>query len=83
MVVQAGLYLRRYEFPEPQHHADLVGLDAVEAGKAPEHERDQDDQGDAAPAEIARQHVAQPVLAAAEEFFQIGRPRSAARWLRS
>ena len=33
--------------------------------------------------EIAGHHVTQPVLAAAQEFFQIGWPRSAARWLRS
>ena len=76
MIVQPRLHLAD-ELAEAQHDAELVGLDAEEAGKAPQRDRHQRDQRDAAAAEIARQQAAQPVLAAAQEFFQIGRPRAA------
>ena len=78
VIVQARLHLAD-ELAEPQHDAELVGLDAEEAGKAPEHDRRQRDQRDAAAAEIAGQQAAQPVLAPAQEFLEIGRLRPARR----
>ena len=74
MIVQAGLHLAD-ELAEAQHHAEFVGLDAEEAGQAPQRDERQRDQRDAAAAEIARQQAAQLVLAAAQEFFEIGRLR--------
>ena len=73
MIVQSRLHLAG-ELAEAQHHAELIGLDAEEAGKAPEHDSDQRNQRDAAAAEIAGQKAAQPVLAPAQKFFEIGRP---------
>ena len=77
MIVEARLHVA-HEFAEAQHDAEFVGLDAEEAGKAPQRDRGQRDQRDAAAAEIARQQAAQPVLAAAQEFFEIGRLRAPA-----
>ncbi len=78
MIVQSRLHFAR-EFAEAQHHAELVGLDSKEAGKSPEHDHSQRDQGDTPATEVAGQYAAQPILAAAQKFFEIGRPRSA--WL--
>ena len=47
MVVQAGRRLAG-KFAEAQHHAELVGLDAEEAGHAPQHQRGERDQREAA-----------------------------------
>ncbi len=54
VIVEPRLHLA-HELAEAQHHAELVGLDAEEAGKAPQHDGDERDQRDAAAAEIARQ----------------------------
>ena len=67
MIVEAGLHLAD-EFAEPQHYAELVGLDAEESGKAPQCDGGERDQRNAAAAEIARQETAQHALAAAEKF---------------
>ena len=74
MIVQTRLDLA-HEFAEAQHHAELVGFDAEEAGKPPQHDGGERNQRDAAATEIARHEAAQLVLAAAQEFFEIGRPR--------
>ena len=76
MIVQARLHLA-HELAEAQHHAELIGLDAEEAGKSPQRDGNERNKRDAAAAEIARHQGAQLVLAAAQEFFEIGRPRPA------
>src|SRR5271166_1510409 len=64
-------------FAETQHHAELVGLNAEEAGQSPDGNRGKHDQCEPLAAEIpARQHVAQLVLAAAQKLLEIGRCRS-------
>ena len=75
MIIKAGLHLT-HEFAEPQHHAELVGFDPEKAGEAPEHDRCERNQSDAAAAEIAGHQSAQPVLAAAQKFFDIWRFRA-------
>ena len=72
MVIEAGLHLA-HELAEAQHYADFIRLDFEKAGKAPQRHDRQRDQRNAAAAEIARQQGAQPVLAAAQEFFEVGR----------
>src|SRR5262249_58503958 len=58
---------------EGTHRAERVGIDAVEAGEAPDRDRGQHDDREALAAEVAaRQHGAQLVLAAPQEFFEIG-----------
>jgi hypothetical protein len=65
VIVQSRLHLA-HVFAEAQHHAELVGLDAKEARKAPDRHRGQHDQAQALGAEAAaRKHRAQPVLATA------------------
>ncbi len=82
MVVQAGLHLA-HDLAEAQHDAEFVRLDAEETGEAPQRDRRQRQQREALAAEIAaRQHAAQFVLAAAQDFLEIRRCR-AARRLRS
>src|SRR5262249_57848921 len=67
---------------EAQHAAELVGLHEVDARADPEHEGDDRDQERAASAEAAARHDgAQLVLAAAQEFLEVG--RSGARRLRT
>ena len=78
VIVQPRHHLAR-ELAEPQHDAELIGLDPEEAGKAPEYDYRQRDQRDAAAAEIAGQQAAQPVLALAQQFLEIGRLRPARR----
>ena len=86
MIIQPGLHLAD-EFAEAQHHADLVRLDAKEPGEGPQNDRRQRDQGEAAAAEIAGHQSAQPVLAAAQKFFEVGgrsprsRPPRAPGWV--
>jgi hypothetical protein len=75
VVVEAGLHFT-LELAEPQHHAELVGLDAEESGKAPQRDGGERNQRDAAAAEIARQQAAQPILAAAEKLLKVGRLRT-------
>ena len=61
---------------EAQHRAELVRLDLEEAREAPHQQRGDHDQQDAAAAEIAaRQHAFQLVLAAAQQFLEVGRRR--------
>ena len=81
VIVQSRLHLAG-ELAEAKHHAELVGLDAKEAGKAPEHHGNERNQSDTAAAEIAGQEAAQPVLASAQKLLQIGRSRPASRLLR-
>ena len=57
MIIQTGPDFA-HEFTEAQHHAELVGLDTEEAGETPQHEGSDDNQHDAAAAEIARQKAA-------------------------
>ncbi len=79
VIVQSRFHLA-HGGAEAQHHAELVGLDAEEAGKQPDGDRGQHDEGKPLAAEAAaRQHRAQLVLAAAQKFLEIGRRR--ARWL--
>ncbi len=58
---------------EAQHDPDLVGLDPVEAAGQPDHQdRDQDDGDPGAGAEPAGQDAAEAVLAAPQQFLEIG-----------
>src|SRR6266571_5104764 len=76
MIIKPGLHLAD-EFAEAEHHAELVRLDAEEAGETPQGDGRQRDQRETATAEIAGQQAAQPVLAGAQKFFEVGRsPRS-------
>src|ERR1700722_17783119 len=75
MIVKARLHLAHI-FAEAQHHSDLVGLDAEETRKAPQRNGSERDQHNAPAAEISRNKAAQPVLAAAQKFFKIGRSRA-------
>src|SRR3954449_12863451 len=62
---------------EPQHDAELFGLDAEKSGQAPDRKRCDQQQRDAHAAEIAAwQNLLQLVLAASEQILQIRRPRS-------
>ena len=75
MIVQARLH-RAHMLAEAQHDAEFFGLDAEESGQSPDHQRDEQDDRDAHAAEIAAgQQLLQPVLAAAQKVFEIGRPR--------
>ena len=79
MVIQARLHLAHF-LAEAQHHAELVRLDLEEAGEAPQRDRRQSEQREALAAHIAAgQHAPQFVLAAAEDFLEIGRLRAAWR----
>src|SRR5262245_62616940 len=61
---------------EAQHHAKLFGLHAEEAGKAPDRQRAEQDHRDAHAAEMAaRQELLHLVLAAAQQIFEVRRPR--------
>ncbi len=76
MVIQSGLHLA-HVLAEAQHHAELVRLDPEEAGETPQRDGREAEQREALAAEIAaRQHAAQFVLAAAEDFLQIRRRRA-------
>ena len=75
MIVQAGLY-GAHMLAEAQHDAEFFGLDAEEAGQAPDRQRADQDQRDAHAAEMsAWQQLLQPVLAAAQKILKIRRPR--------
>jgi hypothetical protein len=52
MIIQPRLHLA-HELAEAEHDTELIGLDAEEPGKAPQHDRGNRDQGEAAAAEIA------------------------------
>ncbi len=61
-----------------QHDADLVGEHAIKTARQPDHDDGEDDDGDpGAGAEPARQQPPKPVLAPAQHFLEIGRPRHA------
>ena len=76
MIVQAGLH-GAHMLAEAQHHAELFGLHAEEAGQAPDRERAEQHQGDAHAAEMsARQQLLHLVLAAAQQVFKIRRARA-------
>ena len=75
MVVQARLDLA-YCLAEAQHNAQFVRLDPEKAGKSPKRQHAKRDESEAASAEIAAgQHAPQFVLAAAQDFLEIGRRR--------
>ena len=75
MIVQAGLGVAHI-LAEAQHDAEFFGLHPIEAGQSPDRHGAQQDQRDADAAEIAAgQQLLQPVLAAAQKVFKIGRPR--------
>ena len=77
MVVEAGLR-RAVVCAEAQHDALLVGQDPVEAARQPQHDNDGNDEPDPGrAAEPARQEAPEAVLAAPQNFFEIGRLRSA------
>jgi hypothetical protein len=76
VIVQSRLHLA-HVFAEAQHHAELVGIDAEKAGKAPDRDRGEHNQAQALAAETtARQHGAQPILAAAQKFLEVWRCRA-------
>src|SRR5262245_43740302 len=61
---------------EAQHHPQFFGLHAEEAGEAPDRQRADQDQRDAHAAEMAaRQQLLHLVLAAAQQIFEVRRPR--------
>ena len=75
MVVQARLDLA-YCLAEAQHNAQLIRLDPEKAGKTPKRDHAKHYESETASAEIAaRQHAPQFVLAATQDFLQIGRRR--------
>src|SRR6202035_110925 len=78
MIIQPRLDLA-HELAKAQHDAKLIGLDAEEAGKSPQRDGNKRNERDAAAAEIARHQATQLVLAAAQEVFEIGRPRPPGR----
>src|SRR6185312_12035096 len=76
VIVKARLNLADL-LAEAQHDADLVRLDAEEAGDAPQHDGAERDQRKAAAAEIAaRQHAPQLVLAPAQQLLEVRRRRT-------
>src|SRR4029079_8559087 len=75
MVVEARLDFTDL-LAEAQHDADLVRLDAEEPGHAPQHDRAERDQGEAAAAHVAAgQGAPELVLAAAQQILEIRRRR--------
>jgi hypothetical protein len=73
MKVEAGLGVT-HVFAEAKHHTKLIRIDTKESGKSPDNDREQNDQGNPSLAEVApRKRGPQPVLATAQEFFEIGR----------
>src|SRR5262249_122543 len=75
MIVEARLH-GAHMLAEAQHHAELFGLHAEEAGEAPDRQRADQDQRDAHAAEMAaRQAVLHLVLAAAQQILKVRRPR--------
>src|SRR5262249_16600581 len=75
MVVQTGLDLAHFP-AEAEDNAQLIRLDPDKPGKSPYADHAKRDKSKTASAEIAAgQHVPQFILAAAEDFFQIGRRR--------
>src|SRR4029077_9032432 len=67
---------RAHMLAEAQHDAEFFGLDAEEAGQAPDRQRADHDQRDPHAAEVtAGQQLLQPVLAAAQEVLKVRRPR--------
>ena len=85
MIVQAGLH-GAHMLAEAQHDAEFFRLHAEETGQSPDRQRANQHQRDAHAAEMsARQKLLQPVLAAPQKVFQVGRPwpdrlRTAAPW---
>src|SRR5690606_2961991 len=73
--VQAGLGDFRLRLAEAQLDRELIrlhGVDRLEQPERHEHERDEGEHGRAG-APAARQRAAQPVLAAPDDVFQVGR----------
>src|SRR5262249_35149573 len=71
MIVQAGLRVA-IDLAEPQHDADLFGLNDKEPGQAPQGYGDEDDEDDALATQSTWQDRPQPILAAAEKLLEIG-----------
>ena len=59
--------------PPAQHHALLVGLDAVEAGQQPDAEHDDEEQDEAAAPAHTRHKSAEAILPTPEHLFEIWR----------
>src|SRR5664279_5088869 len=79
MVIQSGLHLA-HDLAETENDAEFVRFDPEEAGETPERDRRQREHRETLAAEIAaRQHAAQFVLAAAQDFLEIRRLRSTRR----
>src|SRR6266536_1047738 len=73
VIIEPGLHIADV-FAESQHDAELVGLDAEEAGKSPQRENAEQDQHGAPTAEAsARQHAPELVLAAAQQLLEVRR----------
>src|SRR6266536_2695084 len=73
VIIEPGLHIADV-FAEPQHDAELVGLDPEEAGKSPQRQHGERDQRKAAAAETpARQHGPELVLAAAQQLLEVRR----------
>ena len=73
MIIEPGLG-RAVVGAKAQHDPDLVGQHTIEAACQPDHEDGEDDDGDpGAGAEPARHQAPDPVLAAPQQVFEIGR----------
>src|SRR5262249_27846630 len=76
VIIETGFRVA-HVFAETQHHAELVRIDAEEARKSPDGDCGKRQQDEASAAEIpTRQYVAQLVLAAPQDPFEIGQCRS-------
>ena len=83
MVIQPRLHLA-HVFAEAQNDADFLAVDTEEPGEQPDRDRGKHDQPEPLAAEgAAGQHRAQPVLAAAQKFLEIGRRRTRRRLSRA
>src|SRR5262249_18601435 len=70
VVAQPGLD-HAIEPAEPQHHADLIGLDLENAGEQPYDDQDEHEQRKPLAAETAGKHGPELVLAATQQLFEI------------
>ena len=82
MEMQAGLGELGLGLAEAQLDRHFVGLHGVDSLEHPERQHGEPDQADEgrAGAAAARQHASQPVLAAADDVFEIGRRSRRAAW---
>ncbi len=72
MIIEAGFRVA-HVFAETQHDAELVRIDAEKAGKSPDRDCRKHQHAESSAAEVpTRRYVAQLVLAAPQELFEIG-----------